>query len=165
MIKRIFALSLVLLTLLGSCNLLAEYNYDDSQVVVAALGDEGDFVYAVKWALVDKGYLDQMYIDDRFEGFDYFDEATEQAVKSFQYAKGYEMTGELTKIQFYWLHRAKYNEWFDRSYIVYITANGSRYHTWDCRVVANSRILMPISINIANELGYQPCRICNPAGY
>ena len=80
----------------------------------------------------------------------------------FQAYKRYEMTGALTKSQFYWLSRIDYNEWFDTSYIVYITGTGTRYHIWECKSLDNSTNIMPISANIAYSLGYLPCRLCNP---
>ncbi len=159
MLKRMLAVLLAVLTLVGSCA-LGEYDYDDNLTVVAMFGDEGDFVYTVETALFEKGYLKEVCVDG------YFDEYTELAVKNFQYDKGYEADGAITKIQFYWLSRKYYNEWFDRSYIVYITPNGTRYHTFNCTVLVNSHVIMPVSMNKADDLGYLPCRRCNPTlGY
>ena len=95
----------------------------------------------------------------------YFDEYTEKAVKRFQKNNQYEADGALTKIQFYWLSRSHYNDWFDTSYIVYITPSGTRYHLYSCYSLKNSPEIMPISINKAEELGYLDCRRCKPLGY
>ena len=150
--KKLLALTLAVLTLLGTCA-FGEV-YDDKQTIVAMYGDESDFVAVVEQALFEKGYLEEYEVDG------VFDEYTELAVMNFQKYRGYEATGCLTKIQFYWLHRTYYNQWFDNSDIVYITPNGTRYHTWDCYSIRYSYNLMPISVNIAYELGYQPCRLC-----
>ncbi|MBR5379433.1 MAG: peptidoglycan-binding protein [Clostridia bacterium] len=158
MFRKTIALILALLTLAGGC-LYAEYDYDDKLTVVAMLGDSSDFVQAVEDALVEGGYLNEKYADG------YFDEYTEKAVKRFQREKDYEPDGALTKIQFYWLSRTHYNDWFDTSYIVYITNGGSRYHTYTCSALKNSLELMPISINVAEGYGYLPCRRCKPLGY
>ena len=151
--KRIFAFLLVLLLALGFCA-ISEEVYDDRQTIVAMKGDESRFVYTVEMALFEKGYL----LEEEVDGI--FDEYTELAVANFQAYKGFEPDGMLTKSQFYWLHRTYYNQWFDRSDVVWITEGGARYHVWDCSSIRYSTGLMPISINIAEELGYLPCRHC-----
>ena len=160
--KKAIALILVLIGLM-SC--AGEYGYDmttaydDRLTVVAMLGDQSDFVLVVETALYEKGYLDEVCVDG------YFDEYTELAVMDFQYYKGYQEDGMLTKGQFYWLHRKYYNQWFDTSDIVYITNSGSRYHSYDCKSLQYSYGIMPVSTNIALELGYLPCKVCNPTPY
>ena len=151
--KRWIALALMLVLVLGITVPGEEY-YDDRNTIVAMLGDESRFVYTVELALFEKGYL----LEDEIDGI--FDEYTEMAVMNFQAYKNFECNGMLTKNQFYWLHRTYYREWFDSSDIVWITENGTRYHQWDCSSIHYSTGLMPISVNIAENLGYQPCRIC-----
>ena len=155
MIKRLLSAILAMLMLLPVVS-IGEETYDDKLTVVAMLGEQSDFIYAVECALYEKGYLDEADVDG------YFDEYTELAVMDYQYTKGYETDGMLTKIQFYWLSRKYYNNWFDSSNIVWVTASGSRYHLYTCSSLNNSIGLMPISVNIAYGLGYQPCRLCNP---
>ena len=158
MIKRIIARMLVLLTLMSVFG-VSESKYDDSDTIVAMIGDVSDFVYAVEQALVKKGFL----LEDEADG--YFDEYTELAVMNFQLSKDYEANGMLTKRQLYWLDRTTYNEWFDTSYIVYIAKDGRKYHLWGCSSLKNSVEIMPISVNIADRLGYNPCRRCKPYLY
>jgi len=153
--KRILTFILAL-ALLIPCLCSAEEYYDDRLTVVAMLGEESDFIYAVETALYEKGWLDEVCVDG------YFDEYTELAVLNFQYYKNYEPTGMLTKIQFYWLSRKYYNNWFDSSYIVWITASGSRYHLYNCKSLVDCYGVMPISANIAYDLGYNPCKLCKP---
>lgn len=159
--KRMIALAAALLMALtafvSGCG--AEEAYDDRLTVVAMLYDESDFILVVETALYEKGYLDEVCVDG------YFDEYTEAAVMDYQYNKGYEPDGMLTKSQFYWLSRSYYNDWFDASNIVYITRSGSRYHDWDCKSLSYSYGVMPISTNTALTLGYLPCRVCNPGQY
>lgn len=160
MLKRLFASLLAVAILLCACALSENTAaYDDRLTVVAAIGDESRFVYVVEQALFEKGYL----LETEVDGF--FDEYTEMAVMNFQAYKGYEVDGLLTKVQFYWLSSTYYMDWFDSSYIVYITENGNRYHTWDCSKIAKSYSVMPISTNVALDNGYLPCRICNPWFY
>ena len=155
--KKLIALTLMLILAL-SFAAIGEDN-EDRLVVVAMYGDYSSFIGVVKQALVEKGYLLETELEDDLAY--YFDEYTELAVKNFQLYKGFEPDGMLTKNQFYWLHRTYYNNWFDRSFIVYITETGTRYHTWDCPKIQNSDYTpMPISINIAEETGYLPCRTC-----
>lgn len=152
--KKVIALILIVLTILPVFSV--SETYDDRLTVVAMLGDVSDFIYVVETALYEKGYLNEYYVDG------YFDEYTELAVMNFQFDKGYVTDGMLTKIQFYWLSRKYYNEWFDTSYIVWFTASGSRYHFYECKALQNSINVMPISINIAYQLGYVPCKLCKP---
>ena len=150
--KKILALMFVVMTLLGTCA-FGEV-YDDRYTIIAMIGDQSDFVTVVEQALFEKGWLDEYEVDG------VFDEYTELAVANFQSHRGYERTGYLTKTEFYWLHRTYYNMWFDKSDIVYITPRGTRYHTWDCSIIRNSYGIMPISVNIAFDNGYEPCRFC-----
>lgn len=154
--RTLIALMLLCAMLLPCCVQSEEEFYDDKLTPIAMLGDESDFVFSLESALFEKGYLDEVCVDG------YFDEYTEQAVADFQYDKGYEPDGVMTKIQFYWLSRSSYNNWFDSSNIVYITPSGSRYHTWNCKSLDNSYSIMPISVNIAYSYGYLPCRLCKP---
>ena len=133
---------------------LSEETYDDRLTIVAMRGDESRFVYTVELALFEKGYL----LEDEVDGI--FDQYTEQAVMNFQAYKNFEPDGMLTKNQFYWLHRTYYRQWFDASDIVWITEGGACYHVWNCSSIRYSTGLMPVSINIAEELGYLPCRHC-----
>ena len=153
--KKLLALVFALLLAFGSFTMAEAY--DDRLTIVAMKGDISDFVYVVETALWEKGYL----LEDEIDGvYDYY---TELAVKNFQTYKGFVPDGILTKTQFYWLHRTYYREWFDSSNIVYITESGTRDHAWDCVSIANTTLTpMPVSINIAEGLGYYPCRICNP---
>ena len=48
---------------------------------------------------------------------------------------------------------------------MYITNGGSRYHLWECAALKNALEIMHISINIAEELGYYPCKRCKPYLY
>ncbi len=152
--KKIVALILAIMTLLSMSVVSETEKYDDRQTVVAMYGDQNRFIFVVETALFEKGYLAEVDVDG------IFDEYTEQAVMDFQYYKDFEVTGMLTKSQFYWLNRKYYKEWFDGSDIVYITENGSKYHLWECSTLENSVEIMPISVNIAYELGYDPCRKC-----
>ena len=149
---------LALLTLISVFG-VSESKFDDNEIIVAMIGDESDFVQAVEEALVKKGFL----LEDEADG--YFDQYTELAVMNYQQSKDYEANGMLTKRQLYWLDRATYNQWFDTSYVVYITNGGSRYHLWDCAALTNSLEIMPISVNIAENLGYRPCKRCKPYLY
>lgn len=151
--KKIIALVLIAATLLAGFA-FAEEKFDDRLTVVAMYGDQNRFITVVETALVEKGYMAEEYLDG------IFDYHTEMAVMAFQMYKGYEPDGMLTKIQFYWLNRSYYKEWFDNSDIVYITENGSKYHIWECQTLENSVEIMPISVNIAYELGYDPCSKC-----
>ncbi|MBO7385389.1 MAG: peptidoglycan-binding protein, partial [Clostridia bacterium] len=119
MIRKMIALTLALLTLMSVFG-VSESKYDDNDTIVAMIGDASDFVYAVEQALVKKGFL----LEDEADG--YFDKYTERAVMNFQTGRDYEANGLLTKRQLYWLDRATYNDWFDTSYIVYITNGGTR---------------------------------------
>lgn len=156
--KKIVAFVLVLATLLTAAAFAAknEEKFDDRLTIVAMLGDQNRFITVVETALFEKGYLAEDYVDG------IFDYHTEMAVATFQMYKGYEPDGMLTKIQFYWLSHKYYKEWFDSSDIVYITENGSKYHIWECSTLDNSIEIMPISVNIAYELGYDPCGKCLP---
>lgn len=156
--KKLISLILVLVTLLGCFGFAEETQepFDDRLTIVAMLGDQNRFITVVETALYEKGYLAEEYVDG------VFDRRTEMAVVAFQMYKGYEPDGMLTKIQFYWLNRKYYKEWFDSSDIVYITENGSKYHIWECSTLDNSVEIMPISVNIAYELGYDPCGKCLP---
>lgn len=156
--KKLIALILALVTLLAcfGCAELTQEPYDDRLTIVAMMGDQNRFITVVETALYEKGYLAEEYMDG------VFDRRTEMAVIAFQMYKGYEPDGMLTKIQFYWLSRKYYKEWFDTSDIVYITENGSKYHIWECSTLDNSIEIMPISVNIAYELGYDPCGKCLP---
>ena len=158
MIRKMIALTLALLTLISVFG-VSESKFDDNDTIVAMIGDESDFVQAVEEALVKKGFL----LEDEADG--YFDKYTELAVMNFQMSKDYEANGLLTKRQLYWLDRATYSKWFDTSYIVYITNGGSRYHLWECAALKNALEIMPISVNIAEELGYYPCKRCKPYLY
>ena len=152
--KKALALMLVVFTLFGTCFAGNAEVYDDRLTIIAMKGDASDFITVVEQALFEKGYLDEYEVDG------VFDEYTELAVMNYQIYKGYEPTGALTKNEFYWLHRTYYNQWFDKSDIVWITASGTRYHTWDCVSIQKSYGVMPISVNIAEDLGYLPCRLC-----
>lgn len=156
--KKLISLILVLVTLFGCFGFAEETQepFDDRLTIVAMLGDQNRFITVVETALYEKGYLAEEYVDG------VFDRRTEMAVIAFQMYKGYEPDGMLTKIQFYWLNRKYYKEWFDSSDIVYITENGSKYHIWECSTLDNSVEIMPISVNIAYELGYDPCGKCLP---
>ena len=158
MIRKMIALTLALLTLMSVFG-VSESNYDDNDTIVAMIGDASDFVYAVEQALVKKGFL----LEDEADG--YFDKYTERAVMNFQTGRDYEANGLLTKRQLYWLDRATYNDWFDTSYIVYITNGGTRYHLWECAALKNALEIMPISVNIAEYNGYVPCKRCKPYLY
>lgn len=43
---------------------------------------------------------------------------------------------------------------------VYITRTGSKYHRYNCRYLAKSRI--PINLKEAKSKGYSPCSVCGP---
>jgi hypothetical protein len=43
---------------------------------------------------------------------------------------------------------------------VYKTPSGAKYHLATCRMVKN--VSEQIAVSKANELGLQPCKICNP---
>jgi len=45
------------------------------------------------------------------------------------------------------------------SQTVYVTKNGKKYHTENCRYNKNS---LAISLPDASNRGYEPCSICNP---
>lgn len=158
MIRKMIALTLALLTLMSVFG-VSESKYDDNDTIVAMIGDASDFVFAVEQALVKKGFL----LEDEADG--YFDKYTERAVMNFQTGRDYEANGLLTKRQLYWLDRATYNDWFDTSYIVYITNGGTRYHVWECAALKNALEIMPISVNIAEYNGYVPCKRCKPYLY
>ena len=161
MFKRIFALVLALAFIM-CCPVLSEEEevvFDDKLTVLALPGEASTFILALESALYEKGYLDELYVDG------YFDDATTYAIMDFQLFRGYEPDGLITKVQFYWLNRKYYKDWFDTSDIVYITETGTRYHVWECSSLENSVGIMPISANVALELGYMPCRLCKPLGY
>lgn len=44
--------------------------------------------------------------------------------------------------------------------IVYITRTGAKYHRNGCGSLSRSKI--PISLKEAKQLGYEPCKRCNP---
>ena len=47
--------------------------------------------------------------------------------------------------------------------IVYVTANGRKYHKKNCRVLMKSKEIIGITIVDAEKKGYEPCKICNPS--
>ncbi|MDU7338623.1 MAG: ComEC/Rec2 family competence protein [Clostridium sp.] len=48
----------------------------------------------------------------------------------------------------------------NKSYTVYITKTGGKYHTGGCRYLKKSKIA--ISLSDAQSQGYSPCSVCNP---
>ncbi|WP_085833829.1 ComEC/Rec2 family competence protein [Clostridium merdae] len=48
----------------------------------------------------------------------------------------------------------------NKSYTVYITKTGGKYHTGGCRYLKKSKIA--ISLSDAQSQGYEPCSVCNP---
>lgn len=48
------------------------------------------------------------------------------------------------------------------SLIVYVTANGKKYHRKSCSTLSKSRTVISLSIDDARKKGYEPCKKCNP---
>jgi len=52
------------------------------------------------------------------------------------------------------------NSSIERTYMVYVTATGKKYHSDGCQYLSKSQI--PISLKSATQNGYSACSVCHP---
>lgn len=45
---------------------------------------------------------------------------------------------------------------------VFVTSTGKKYHYKNCRTISKSKNVTELSIEIAKEKGYKPCKVCKP---
>ncbi|MEL3911502.1 hypothetical protein [Treponema pedis] len=45
---------------------------------------------------------------------------------------------------------------------VYIAGNGKKYHYKTCKTIQRSKKITELTIKVAKEKGYKPCKVCNP---
>ena len=45
---------------------------------------------------------------------------------------------------------------------VYITSNGKKYHRFSCYILERARESKQVSSDAAEEVGFKPCKKCNP---